>query len=179
VQLQLSRVAKAWKAPPLQIPRTAIRFGESENPVAFGLLSCSAAMHSELAAATGPASPTPPATMAMADAEHSPPSASSSLPEPTLSFTLPSLHDGLPLDCRVYHPHSLTASPRAPSWQKHAAIVAHPYAPLGGCYDDPVVDIVASTLLRLGFLVATFNFRFELPYPCLLFFIWPLTVTVQ
>ncbi|KAK0611025.1 Alpha/Beta hydrolase protein [Immersiella caudata] len=81
------------------------------------------------------------------------------LPEPTLTFTLPSLHDGLALDCRVYHPQSLTASTKAPPWQKHAAIVAHPYAPLGGCYDDPVVEIVAGTLLRLGFLVATFNFR--------------------
>ncbi|KAK0724666.1 Alpha/Beta hydrolase protein [Lasiosphaeris hirsuta] len=81
------------------------------------------------------------------------------LPEPTLTFTLPSLHDGLTLDCRVYHAHSLAASPKAPLWQKHAAIVAHPYAPLGGCYDDPVVDIVADTLLRLGLLVGTFNFR--------------------
>ncbi|KAK0648909.1 Alpha/Beta hydrolase protein [Cercophora newfieldiana] len=84
---------------------------------------------------------------------------SSSLPEPSLTFTLPSLHDGLALDCRVYHPASLSASPKAPSWQKHAAVVAHPYAPLGGCYDDPVVDIVAATLLRLGLLVVTFNFR--------------------
>ena len=83
------------------------------------------------------------------------------LPEPTLSFTLPSLHDGLTLNCRIYHPHSLAASPRAPPWQKHAAIIAHPYAPLGGCYDDPIVDIVAGTLLRLGFLVGTFNFRFD------------------
>ncbi|KAF4479172.1 hypothetical protein CGGC5_v011766 [Colletotrichum fructicola Nara gc5] len=37
--------------------------------------------------------------------------------------------------------------------------MAHPYAPLGGCYDDPIVDIVAGTLLRHGFLVGTFNFR--------------------
>ncbi|KAK0625533.1 Alpha/Beta hydrolase protein [Bombardia bombarda] len=90
------------------------------------------------------------------------------LPEPTLRFTLPSLHDSLPLDCRVYHPHSLAPSPASPSpvsnhgdasWPRHAAIVAHPYAPLGGSYDDPVVDIVANTLLRLGFLVTTFNFR--------------------
>jgi hypothetical protein len=83
-------------------------------------------------------------------------------PKPSLTFTVPSLHDGLPLDCRVYHPRALAASPDAPPWQKHAAIVDHPYAPLGGCYDDPIVDLVASTLLRLGFLVATFNFRFGL-----------------
>lgn len=86
------------------------------------------------------------------------------LPEPALVFTLPSIHDGLPLDCRVYHPLSLSpALPKSSqdplSWRKHAAVVAHPYAPLGGCYDDPVVGIVASTLLRLGFLVMTFNFR--------------------
>ncbi|KAK4136302.1 hypothetical protein BT67DRAFT_399627, partial [Trichocladium antarcticum] len=84
------------------------------------------------------------------------------LPRPSLRFTVPSLHDGLPLDCRVYHPPSLAASPDAPCWQRHAAIMAHPYAPLGGCYDDPVVDTVAATLLRRGFLVATFNFRFGL-----------------
>jgi hypothetical protein len=81
------------------------------------------------------------------------------LPKPSLTFTVPSLHDGLPISCRVYHPHSLAAAPDAPPWKKHAAIVAHPYAPLGGCYDDPIVDLVAGTLLRLGFLVATFNFR--------------------
>ncbi|KAK3319743.1 Alpha/Beta hydrolase protein [Cercophora scortea] len=83
----------------------------------------------------------------------------SGLPQPALTFTLPSLHDGLTLDCRVYHPQSLVASPRSPPWRKHAAVIAHPYAPLGGSYDDPIVDIVASTLLRTGLLVATFNFR--------------------
>ena len=81
------------------------------------------------------------------------------MPDPTLVFTLPSLHDGTVLDCRVFHPQSLGSSPRAPHWRGHAAVFAHPYAPLGGCYDDPVVDIVAATLLRLGYLVGTFNFR--------------------
>ncbi|KAK4124328.1 hypothetical protein N657DRAFT_543811, partial [Parathielavia appendiculata] len=84
---------------------------------------------------------------------------STMLPKPSLIFTVPSVHDGLPIDCRVYHPLSLAAAPNAPRWQKHAAVVAHPYAPLGGSYDDPVVDIVAGTLLRRGFLVVTFNFR--------------------
>ncbi|TDZ19089.1 hypothetical protein Cob_v008008 [Colletotrichum orbiculare MAFF 240422] len=37
--------------------------------------------------------------------------------------------------------------------------MAHPYAPLGGCYDDPVVGIVAAELLKQGFVVGTFNFR--------------------
>ncbi|KAK7417829.1 hypothetical protein QQX98_004303 [Neonectria punicea] len=81
------------------------------------------------------------------------------LPEPTLTLTLPSVHDGLTLDCRIYHPLSLAANPRAPPWQRHAAVIAHPYAPFGGCYDDPVLDVVAGQLLRKGFLVGTFNFR--------------------
>ncbi|KAL1838803.1 hypothetical protein VTJ49DRAFT_2196 [Mycothermus thermophilus] len=81
------------------------------------------------------------------------------LPKPTLTFTVPSLHDGLPIDCRLYHPASLAASPDAPAWRKHAAVFAHPYAPLGGCYDDGIVNLVASTLLNQGFLVCTFNFR--------------------
>lgn len=86
------------------------------------------------------------------------------LPSPSLTFTIPSLQDGLPLDCRIYHPASLGDVPDQTVWRKHAAIFAHPYAPLGGCYDDPVVDIVAGTLLQLGFLVGTFNFRCELSF---------------
>ncbi|AEO60115.1 hypothetical protein MYCTH_2308987 [Thermothelomyces thermophilus ATCC 42464] len=89
---------------------------------------------------------------------------SAALPSPSLTFTIPSLHDGLPLDCRIYHPASLGAVPDGTPWRKHAAIFAHPYAPLGGCYDDPVVDMVAGTLLQLGFLVGTFNFRCGLSF---------------
>ncbi|KAI1491170.1 Alpha/Beta hydrolase protein [Biscogniauxia mediterranea] len=84
------------------------------------------------------------------------------LPRPSLSFTLPSIHDDTTLDCRIYHPAFLndpTFSPSTPPWPRHAAVVAHPYAPLGGCFDDPVVDVVAGTLLHIGFVVATFNFR--------------------
>lgn len=90
------------------------------------------------------------------------------LPEPTLVLTLPSIHDGTTLDCRVYHPLSLTANPRAPPWLKHAAIMAHPYAPMGGSYDDPVVEAVAGQLLRNGFLVGTFNFRCGLRWNALM-----------
>ncbi|KAI0006494.1 Alpha/Beta hydrolase protein [Xylariaceae sp. FL0662B] len=84
------------------------------------------------------------------------------LSRPTLSFTLPSIHDDTKLSCRIYHPTCLNASPAPPHvrpWRRHAAIVAHPYAPLGGNYDDSIVDLIAGTLLRLGFIVATFNFR--------------------
>ncbi|KAM0813939.1 hypothetical protein AB5N19_13941 [Seiridium cardinale] len=82
------------------------------------------------------------------------------LPKPSLCFTIPSIHDHTKLECRVFHPASLNSpSAAAPPWGRHVAVVAHPYAPLGGCYDDPIVDLVAGTLLQLGFMVATFNFR--------------------
>ncbi|KAK0669182.1 hypothetical protein QBC41DRAFT_224518 [Cercophora samala] len=81
------------------------------------------------------------------------------LPEPNITFTVPSLHDAIDIDCRVYHPESLAPTSDAAEWKKHAAVFAHPYAPLGGSFDDPVVGIVAGALLRMGFLVATFNFR--------------------
>lgn len=82
------------------------------------------------------------------------------LPDPALTLTIPSLHDGTTLECRLYHPASLAAANlRAPPWRRHAAVVAHPYAPMGGCYDDGVVEAVAAQLLREGFLVGTFNFR--------------------
>ncbi|KAG6034946.1 hypothetical protein E4U40_003224 [Claviceps sp. LM458 group G5] len=82
------------------------------------------------------------------------------LPEPALTFTIPSLHDGTRLDCRIYHPASLAATnPSASPWKKHAAVLAHPYAPMGGSYDDPVLGSVAATLLEAGYLVGTFNFR--------------------
>lgn len=83
------------------------------------------------------------------------------LASPSLSFTIPSIHDDLTLECRIYLPTCLIAGPsvQKSSWRKQATIVAHPYAPLGGCYDDPVVDIVGYTLLNEGFIVGTFNFR--------------------
>ncbi|KAI0434908.1 Alpha/Beta hydrolase protein [Xylaria sp. FL1042] len=82
------------------------------------------------------------------------------LPRPSLSFTLPSIYDGTKLDCRVYHPPSFhNSSYRGGPWVGHAAVIAHPYAPLGGCFDDPIVDVTAGTILQLEFLVATFNFR--------------------
>ncbi|CZR56034.1 uncharacterized protein PAC_05922 [Phialocephala subalpina] len=83
------------------------------------------------------------------------------LPPPTLDFTIPSIQDNLVLCCRIYHPACLapTSVSHLEEWQKKAAIVAHPYAPLGGCMDDPVVSIIASLLLNQGFIVGTFNFR--------------------
>ncbi|CAG8949701.1 hypothetical protein HYFRA_00004019 [Hymenoscyphus fraxineus] len=83
------------------------------------------------------------------------------LPPPTLSFTIPSIHDDLILDCRVYHPICLapTKISQVEEWHKKAAIIAHPYAPLGGSYDDPIVERLAAIILKQGFCVGTFNFR--------------------
>ncbi|KAJ3573036.1 hypothetical protein NPX13_g4844 [Xylaria arbuscula] len=85
-------------------------------------------------------------------------------PQPIFSFTIPSVHDGTKLDCRLFYPSSLRdPSQPGPSWTGHVAIVAHPYAPLGGCFDDPIVDVIAGTLTLLGYMVATFNFRGAAP----------------
>lgn len=38
--------------------------------------------------------------------------------------------------------------------------MAHPYAPMGGSYDDRVVGIVVEQFLAAGWIVGTFNFRY-------------------
>nr|POE86954.1 putative wd repeat-containing protein c17d11.08 [Quercus suber] len=85
------------------------------------------------------------------------------LEEPAYCFELPSLEDGTILNARIYHPASLPKgiqrSDRHGDLRLQGAVVAHPYAPLGGCYDDPVVLAITETLLNHGFVVATFNFR--------------------
>ncbi|KAL4899781.1 hypothetical protein BDW74DRAFT_162989 [Aspergillus multicolor] len=78
------------------------------------------------------------------------------LSSPTHSFTIPSIYDGTQLACRIYLPQQLT-NPEVPGVR--GAIVAHPYASLGGCYDDPVVSFVGGELLEAGYVVGTFNFR--------------------
>ena len=82
------------------------------------------------------------------------------LPQPT-ALTIPSIHDDTVLDCRIYIPPNLLVTLLSGEAVRHkkSAIVAHPYAPLGGCFDDPIVDMVASALLDQGFFVGTFNFR--------------------
>lgn len=79
------------------------------------------------------------------------------MPEPAYTFTLPSLHDDTVLDCRICHPGGSDSPP--PSRQSRCAVLAHPYAPLGGSYDDPVVLSLTETLLQKGYVVGTFNFR--------------------
>lgn len=79
--------------------------------------------------------------------------------EPSLSFTIPSVHDDKTLDCRLYSPSFSVLSPPTGNWQPRGAVFAHPYAPLGGCFDDPVILSTVDELLRHGFIVGTFNFR--------------------
>lgn len=38
--------------------------------------------------------------------------------------------------------------------------MAHPYAPMGGSYDDRIVGIVIGEFLKAGWVVGTFNFRY-------------------
>ncbi|KAF4553096.1 Hypothetical protein D9617_8g051090 [Elsinoe fawcettii] len=94
-------------------------------------------------------------------------------PRPLINFTIPSIYDDTVLDCRIYHPphsyychDSASTSPGptstiAPSTHNSvkAAVLAHPYAPLGGSYDDPIVLSCCETLLAHSYIVATFNFR--------------------
>ena len=76
------------------------------------------------------------------------------LPTPTFTFNIPSIHDGIPLDCRLFAPKSNKVE-----LPVKGAILAHPYAPLGGCFDDPIVTQIGSVLLKEGFFVYLFNFR--------------------
>ncbi|KAJ5579863.1 uncharacterized protein N7459_005848 [Penicillium hispanicum] len=81
------------------------------------------------------------------------------LPSPSFSFFIPSVHDRCQLDCRVYLPHQLRNIQTTPTVPIRGAIVAHPYASLGGCYDDPVVSFIGDELLQAGYVLGTFNFR--------------------
>ena len=88
---------------------------------------------------------------------------------PAFTFTIPSIHDDIDLDCRLYLPpiSVLAAAPQSPSafsasssgWHVRGAVVAHPYAPLGGSQDDWVVEALVEETVRRGFVVGTFNFR--------------------
>lgn len=87
-------------------------------------------------------------------------------PEPTHEFAIPSLHDSLPLACRIYSPSATVRDPEATGGLAtgkdglmRGAVVAHPYAPTGGSYDDRIVMGVVEMLLECGWTVGTFNFR--------------------
>ena len=73
----------------------------------------------------------------------------------TYTFTLPSIEDGTTLECRIYHAKDVQTCTGV-----KGAMLAHPYAPLGGCYDDMVLLNTTETLLDNGYTVCTFNFRY-------------------
>lgn len=74
--------------------------------------------------------------------------------ENSTSLTIQSIGDDTNIHCRIYHPlQGLRSGVIA------AAVVAHPYAPLGGCQEDHVVQAICRSLVELGLVVATFNFR--------------------
>jgi hypothetical protein len=84
------------------------------------------------------------------------------IPPPNYAFVIPSVYDGRKLECRIFLPPVFQDIQSATNWPTRGAIVAHPYAPLGGCYDDPVVDFVGTELLRANYVLGTFNFRYDL-----------------
>jgi hypothetical protein len=85
-------------------------------------------------------------------------------PEPRYSFTIPSIRDDTTLNCRLYHPAALGSPDEhradVPVQRKRGIVMAHPYAPLGGNYDDRIVGIVVDLFLEAGWIVGTFNFRY-------------------
>jgi alpha/beta superfamily hydrolase len=86
-------------------------------------------------------------------------------PEPRFNSTIPSIHDDTTLDSRIYHPGVLTRPPLSDGssdkpWRRKGIVIAHPYAPMGGSYDDRVVRIVLDEFLKAGWIVGTFNFRY-------------------
>ena len=80
------------------------------------------------------------------------------LPKPTSSFTIPSIHDDTELECRLFHPPK-SVDLGENCTKRKGAIIAHPYAPLGGCIDDPVVNFVGEAILKQGYVLGLFNFR--------------------
>ena len=76
---------------------------------------------------------------------------------PTSTFTIPSIQDDTDLECRLYHPPKPAIENE--SKIKKGAIIAHPYAPLGGCMDDPVIHLIGECILKQGYILGLFNFR--------------------
>ncbi|KJX94516.1 prolyl oligopeptidase like protein [Zymoseptoria brevis] len=82
--------------------------------------------------------------------------------EPAYTFTLPSIHDDIALSVRLYHPRNLShviPDSGEPRFALKGAVIAHPYAPFGGCQDDHIVLAVTHCLLKQGYIVVTFDFR--------------------
>ncbi|KAF8471719.1 hypothetical protein BDZ91DRAFT_692653 [Kalaharituber pfeilii] len=77
-------------------------------------------------------------------------------PLPSLALRVPSIYDKTLLETRIYVPHELQ------SVVQRIAVVAHPYATLGGNFNDHVVLNTVRILLGGGWVIGTFNFRYSL-----------------
>lgn len=76
-------------------------------------------------------------------------------PAQTHTFTLPSLHDSTVLFCTLcLNPATLVLHQL-----QGIALLAHPYAPLGGSSSDPVLALATTTFLEQGYIVCLFDFR--------------------
>lgn len=74
---------------------------------------------------------------------------------------------GVEIGERNAHAHASSDPPGGSltaRWRKKGIVVAHPYAPLGGSYDDRVVGMVVEEFVRLGWVVGTFCFRYVYTY---------------
>lgn len=91
------------------------------------------------------------------------------------AFQIPSLCDKIKLDCCIRDHQTISQAtldslpPQCDNrssdiaLKKHTicgAIIAHPYAPLGGSFCDPIVTAIGESFLQKGFVVGVFNFRF-------------------
>ncbi|KAK6512507.1 hypothetical protein TWF481_001391 [Arthrobotrys musiformis] len=80
-------------------------------------------------------------------------------PSPVLTLLLPvPSHQTHTIEARVYHPDFPSTYGLSRHTPRKAAVLAHPYAPLSGNWDDPVVLSLVSLLTKKGWVVATFNF---------------------
>ncbi|KAK6333066.1 hypothetical protein TWF718_010890 [Orbilia javanica] len=81
-------------------------------------------------------------------------------PSPVLTLVIPvPSHHTHTIEARVYHPPEFPQNyGLSQNTPRKVAVVAHPYASLGGTWDDPVVLSLVALLARKGYVVATFNF---------------------
>ena len=80
----------------------------------------------------------------------------------TFDFNIPSIQDSIDLEGRLHVPTKIFQNEtNFRSWCPKGAIIAHPYAPMGGCQDDPIVLCMVESLVSQNFVVGTFNFRYR------------------
>ncbi|KAF3918362.1 hypothetical protein ABW21_db0208462 [Orbilia brochopaga] len=112
---------------------------------------------------TSKPSPSPPrqhSTNTQSQSQSSPPGSRGGKTRlsPVLTLVIPT-GTASNVEARVYHPLEFPGSyGLRRRTARRAAVVAHPYASLGGNWDDPVVLGLVGLLIARGYVVATFNF---------------------